>query len=130
MNEWMNEWTNERTERSNNYSYRLGTSEHDKSAGSSAVRGPRTWKSGGQLTPWTPWLRGPCMYLPSPYLYYAVDVMFEQLYHQLLLQAFLALSQSPQSSFTAQTYVLIFTDQRESIHLDTLCGMKTNLQTG
>ena len=30
-----------------------------KSEGSSAICGPHTWKSGGQLTPWTPWLRGP-----------------------------------------------------------------------
>ena len=28
--------------------------------GSTSICGPRTWKSGGQLTPWTPWLRGPC----------------------------------------------------------------------
>jgi len=44
----------------NNYSYRLGTSEHEKSEGSSAICGPRTWTSGGSIDPWTPWLRGPC----------------------------------------------------------------------
>ena len=30
-----------------------------KSGGSNAACGPRTRKSGGQLTPCTPWLRGP-----------------------------------------------------------------------
>jgi len=30
------------------------------SEGSSAICGPAPEKVGGQLTPWTPWLRGPC----------------------------------------------------------------------
>jgi len=45
----------------NNYSERLGTSEHDKKW---RVK-PRTWKSGRSIDPWTPWLHGPWLWISA-----------------------------------------------------------------
>jgi len=50
----------------NNYRYRLGTSEHDKKWGSSAICGPRTWKSEGSIDPLDPVAPRPLMTRPRP----------------------------------------------------------------